>query len=519
MVAQAAGNTRGYVGEAMKTSPHSLQMKTLQLAILIFAACTPLFAAERKHMNEVRTYMSFTYPVDPVKIQIIPDMDMSYALAATLIEWDAEKQISAALAESWKIVSTNVYRFTIRKNATWSDGNPVRAAEVKTSFERGMKSHPDDLRSLIQMLDVIECPSDHEIDFKLKVPARESGLLGKLTEPNFGILKIDEAGKIDLSATTGAFFLSPESNRQQLTLVRNSHWHRYDSTAPAAGQIIVRRSPHGMDAQNTLFTDTWPNLIETSSLIKADLLTRYESEKYEIWKRPVDKVFYLHLGKKAANAEGRSLIRFLRQKLNTNEVVAGLSGYTVTTQMFPRGYQLHELDFSYPKSAESLSDLYKRKAIDVLISPARVNPALQENIRRAIVNATGVEPHFISAPLEEVSSYKVRGEFDIYAGTVGLADPDPEGIMSFYLEGDTPLIHPIGNDFLARLDAARKEMNSDKKLTQMLKILHDALCDGYLLPLFHLSTVGIGRKGLDFSQIPSSDESVTLSKIRFREAQ
>ena len=31
-------------------------------------------------MNELRTYMSFTYPVDPVKIKIIPDMDLSYAL-------------------------------------------------------------------------------------------------------------------------------------------------------------------------------------------------------------------------------------------------------------------------------------------------------------------------------------------------------------------------------------------------------------------------------------------------------
>jgi hypothetical protein len=122
----------------------------------------------------------------------------------------------------------------------------------------------------------------------------------------------------------------------------------------------------------------------------------------------------------------------------------------------------------------------------------------------------------ISVPLEEISARKVRGDFDLYAGTMGLADPDPEGIMSFYLEGDTPLIPPNGNDYLARLDAARREKNADVKLGKMRGILHDALCEGYLLPLFHLSTIGVGRSELDFRDIPTSDESVTLSKIRFR---
>lgn len=467
-------------------------------------------------MNEVRTYMPFTYPVDPVKIQIIPDMDMSYALAATLVEWDAEKQISAALAESWKIVAPNVYRFTLRKNALWSNGKPVTAAQVKASFERGMKAYPGDLRSLIQLLDSIECASDREVDFKLKVDARESGLLGKLTEPNFGVLKIGADGQLDLSATTGPFSLAAESNQQQLNLIRNAHWHRYEAGMSAADRVTIRRSPPGMNAQTILFTDTWPNLIETSSLIKAELLNRYGNEHYELWKRPLDKVFYIHLGKRAANAEGRTLIRFLRQNVDPREVVAGLSGYTVATQIFPRGYQLHDLEFSYPKTAETLPERFKSKPLDILVSPARVTPDLQENIRRTVLSATGVEPRFISVPLEEVGARKARGDFDLYAGTVGLADPDPEGIMSFYLEGDAPLIQSKGNNFLARLDAARKEKNGETKLGKMRGILRDALCEGYLLPMFHLSTVGVGRGELDFRQISASDESVTLSKIRFR---
>ncbi len=466
-------------------------------------------------MNEVRTYMPFTYPVDPAKIEIIPDMDMSYALAATLVEWDTEKQLAAGLAESWKVIGYDTYRFTLRKNASWSNGRALTAADVKKSLERGMATHPNDLRSLIQMVERIECPSEREIDFKLKVPARESGLLGKLTEPNFGILNVTQAGTLDLSVTTGAFALSSASNRQQLTLERNTHWHRFESNASHADRITIRRSPDGADAQTVLLNDLWPNLIETSSLIKADLLKRYERDGFEIWRRPTDKLFYLHLSNKAATAEGRTLMRFLRQKVSPTEVVSGLTGFTTATQIFPRGFQLYDSEFTQLETIERLPEKYRKAPLRILISPARVSADLAANIRRVVTAATGVEPHFISVPLDQVGARKASGDFDLYAGTIGLADPDPEGVMSFYLEGNTPLIHPNGNNFIARLDAARKEPNADARLAQMRTILGDALRAGDLLPLFHLSTVGIGRPELDFGQIPTSDESVTLSKIRF----
>lgn len=476
-------------------------------------------SVEGKSMHEVRTYMAFTYPVDPAEIQTIPDMDMSYALAATLVEWDAEKQISAGLAESWKVVEPNAYRFTLRENARWSDGTPVTCADVKKSFDRGMKAHPSDLRSLINMLDAIECPSSREIDFKLNVPAQASGLLGKLTEPNFGVLRIKGSHTLDLSITTGAFSLSPRSSMAELTLLRNTHWHRYDQGAHAPERVSIRRSPSGFDAQSALLTDSWPNLIETSSLVSADILKRYQAERFEVWKRPLDKLFHFQLGKRITNADGLALVRFLRQKISGGEIVSGLSGYALATQMFPRGYHLHDPTFSCPKTRKEdgkLPDRFRNKPIEILFSSARVSSALQQNVRRVISEATGREPRFISVELNKLGDALVGGDYDLYMGTVGLADPDPEGAMSYYLEGEAPVIQSAGNRFLERLDSARKEKSQEAKLSQMRSILTDAVCEGYILPLFHLSTIGIGRAELDFSQISTSDESVTLSKIRFR---
>lgn len=494
-------------------------MEILRPLILMTVAVTLLMPTESKAMNEVRTFMSYTLPVDPAKIQSIPDMDMSYALAGTLVEWDSDKQISAGLAETWRIVSPNTYRFRLQEDARWSNGEAVTSEEIKRSFDRGITAHPQDLRSLAQMLDSIECPSPREVDFKLKIPAHESGLLEKLTEPNYGILKIVK-GKPDLSKTTGPFYLVP-SDSSQLTLQRNSEWHRFESEVPSPQRVIIRKPPKGMDSQNILLSDPWPTLIETSSLISAETLKRYESERFEIWRRPVDKFFHLHLGKRSANADGRALVRYLRQQINAADFVVGLSGFTLAAQIFPRGYRLYDPEFScHTETPAKLPLHFQTKPIDVLISPARVTPVLKENIRRVLLQATGINPNFISVPLEQVPISKVKGDFDLYAGTVGMADPDPEGIMSFFLESDAPLIHSTpqngGHAYLERLDAARKEKDTDKKHGLMRSILSDAVCSGDMLPLFHLSTIGIGRRELDFSNIPSSDESVTLSKIRFR---
>ena len=75
---------------------------------------------------------------------------------------------------------------------------------------------------------------------------------------------------------------------------------------------------------------------------------------------------------------------------------------------------------------------------------------------------------------------------------------------------------PNGNNFLDQLNLARKEADKNKRLIKMRRILNDAIAQGYVLPLFHLSTIGIGRPELDFSRVPISDESVTLCKIILR---
>ncbi|MBX9766320.1 MAG: hypothetical protein K2X47_03535, partial [Bdellovibrionales bacterium] len=356
-------------------------MKFFVICILVFIAVCP-GSAQEKLMKEIRTYMSFNFPVEPAKIVIIPDMDLSYALASRLIEWSPSKQLAAGLATKWETPSEKVYRFTLRESTKWSDGSPVLSSDIKKSLERNLKKYPDDLRSLANLVERFECPSPNVIEFHLKVLAKQSGLLGKLTEPNFGITKINANGALDLSVTTGAFALEVGSDKE-LKLKRNPHWYHFSEAM--AERVVIRRPDPSVPSQSVLLTDSWPNMIETSSLLSGDALQKYGKEGFQVWRRPIDKVFVLELSKENRNASGYALLRGLRQKLDRSKVTQELTGFTPTEQLFPKGFQLHNLAFQC--KADNLSESAARRKLNVLISPARVSPQLRENLERALTAA------------------------------------------------------------------------------------------------------------------------------------
>jgi ABC-type transport system substrate-binding protein len=469
--------------------------------------------SETSVSHEVRTYMSYTVPIDPAKMVTIPDMDLSYALGSTLVGWDSHKEISAAVASSWKIIGEDTFRFQIQHGLKWSDGSAVTASDIKASFERALGKYPDDLRSLSNILKLIRCPTIDSIDFVLTVPAKDSNLLGKLTEPNYGILKITAFHGIDLSKSTGAFYIL-DQKVDEVTLKKNPYWFKANSEMP--DRVVIRIPDASHNSETILLKDKWPNLVETSSMINADILQSYKNEHYQVWNRPYDKMGLFQINPNRSNERTYELVRFLRKSFNKKNLFQNLSGIEVTDQAFPKGYKLYDPKFKCDDVDAKLPDEYRKRPIQILLSSARINNVLRNNIEVEIQHLTGLKPEIISIPLQDVGKRRKQDDYDFYAGTIGMADPDPEGIMSYYFEGDLPMVPTSTDNYVKKLDTARLEKNNEIRYRRMSKIMTEATCKGHVLPLFHVSTIGIGRKELDFSEVPTTDESITLSKIRFK---
>jgi MarR-like DNA-binding transcriptional regulator SgrR of sgrS sRNA len=485
------------------------------LIFILFIRGAEAIGSNGKFMREVRTYMSYTWPIDPAKIIILPDMDLSYALASTLVEWDSSKQKVSGLASHWEPKGDTTYKFFLRDGLKWSDGKPVTSEDVRRSLERGMKAYPDDWRSLIKIVKSITCPAPNIIEFNLTTPVDKSNLLGKFTEPNYGIVKVTPAGTVDTSVTVGAFFLSSAS-KNELTLEPNPHY--IHDPKVLAKKIIVRRMQVGENPQDILLKDPWPNLIQLPSLLPKKTFDEYQKTKYTFWNRPTDRAFLFQLGRRLYNEDGKNLFRFLNTKIERKNLGNGLVGFGTTSQLFPNAYQLYDSKFNISSVKKaSLPAAFKNRPLEILLSPERVSPTLKQNIHDEILRITGHAPHIIEIPMSELFPRYWKADYDFYAGTYGLADPDVEGLMSFYFENDFRVIPEIDEHFIDRIDRARKILNEDEKIAAMRTIMTEATYKGHIVPLFHLSTMGIARGEIDLSQVPITDESVTLSKIRFQE--
>ena len=465
--------------------------------------------------KQIRTYMQYSLPIDPVRIVTIPDMDISYALGTTLVTWSPLKQVREGIARSWKFEGEKGVRFILQPGVAWSDGSPLTSRDVKRSFERAFKAYPGSLRSLSAIIDHFETPNDREIVFALNISANTSNLLGKLTEPNYSILSVNADGTaLDLLRSSGPYLLK-SADEKEIVLKKNENYVLL--TSEMADSIVIRKPKSGSSPVGIILKEEWPNLVEAASMVDAEMLQELKPPKFTLWTRPIDKVGLLSLSSKKLTPEKTALLRYLKYKLSRSVLLAGVTGQTEATQLFPSGYSLYDSKLPAKCEAKSLLPTYfKNHPVRILVSPDRFDEKLRANLAKAIFEAVGTVPEMRLVPITEIEKELSDGDFDFYAGTMGLADPDPEGIMSYYFEGEYSVVPHFDGKYVTALDRARADKEESTRLATMRGILNQSIEDGAMLPLFHYSTIGIGKGDLDFSNIPSTDESVTFSKVRFK---
>jgi len=84
-----------------------------------------------------------------------------------LVRWNADLEIEPALAESWEAISDTEWRFHLRKDVTFHNGNPFTADDVIFSYHRAGDAGSPFAGLLEPIAEVIKV-DDHTVDFKLK---------------------------------------------------------------------------------------------------------------------------------------------------------------------------------------------------------------------------------------------------------------------------------------------------------------------------------------------------------------
>lgn len=143
---------------------------------------------------------------DPQGSNTDANMMLFYLTHETLVELDPKTgEVIPGLAEYEKIDSTH-YKFTLPSNATFTDGTPCTAKDVKFTFERAMKSSFTSPK--VSLISNIEVVSDTQLIITISKPSQE--FIMNLAHKSLSILSekaVTEKGDSGSSLGTGMYSL------------------------------------------------------------------------------------------------------------------------------------------------------------------------------------------------------------------------------------------------------------------------------------------------------------------------
>ncbi|EPF4651571.1 oligopeptide ABC transporter substrate-binding protein OppA [Cronobacter sakazakii] len=100
------------------------------------AANVPAGVQLAEKQTLVRNNGSEVQSLDPHKIEGVPESNINRDLFEGLLVTDVEGHLSAGVAEKWENKDFKVWTFHLRKDAKWSNGEPVTAQDFVYSWQR-----------------------------------------------------------------------------------------------------------------------------------------------------------------------------------------------------------------------------------------------------------------------------------------------------------------------------------------------------------------------------------------------
>ncbi|RJL50340.1 oligopeptide ABC transporter substrate-binding protein OppA [Pectobacterium carotovorum] len=106
------------------------------MTVSAFAATVPAGVQLAEKQELVRNNGAEVSSLDPHKIEGVPESNVSRDLLEGLVISDVNGKTSPGVAESWDNKDFKVWTFHLRKDAKWSNGEPVTAQDFVYSWQR-----------------------------------------------------------------------------------------------------------------------------------------------------------------------------------------------------------------------------------------------------------------------------------------------------------------------------------------------------------------------------------------------
>jgi peptide/nickel transport system substrate-binding protein len=173
------------------------------------------------------TYALSAYPPNlrPFEHSGAASRTIKMLLFRGLLTFNDKGAIQPELAESWQLTDPRTYVFKLRANATFQNGEPVTAADVKASFDaiRAEKSTAY-LRQAFQEIEAIEAVDPKTVRIVLKQPT--PSFTAVLASPHAAVVFAKQMDKPDAMIGAGPYRLENSEKGVSLTFKARADFYK-----------------------------------------------------------------------------------------------------------------------------------------------------------------------------------------------------------------------------------------------------------------------------------------------------
>ena len=257
------------------------------------------------------------------------------------------------------------------------------------------------------------------------------------------------------------------------------------------------------------------DIIQTFSLMPVDLYKKILLSKLPFWTRAYDRVSFISpIRSYSKNSENlRFFLKALGQKFheqadqlnipNTVKIAHSLQplGYPLSANI---KYNLETIQNKFPNEISILTlEGYQYKIQKPIIE------ALSKQVSKDI-KINWVTRNTIGEVLAEASP---NSKYDLKLLSFGVADPEAATWLSLVMNKDRPIVEFSDSDSKKFEKIMKRHSGNEYEVKELKELLASIGERGSYLPLFHFSTMSIGKPGINFDKISELDETINYSKL------
>ncbi len=469
------------------------------------------------------------HSLDVRDVLTLEDKEVLANVFETLVYSDDGGHLGPLLCEEWeKSADSRIFRFQLRREARFSDGGRLVAADVKRSMEEAARRSPSPACSMVvgceelregetEELRGIEVLGEHTVRFHLREPLPIFPVL--LTDVKTAVFRLDEAGE---PIGTGPFKLS-EHRRDPIRLVRNESYWR--GASPNLDAIEFRLGIKSAAAAEALFSgdldlgrDFAPDALD--GLLRDE---RFRSGLVEATRQGVYLVAFHRQGPGSSRPEVR---RALAEVIRPEEIVLRTLGRFAQPAncLIPPAVLGHDPNLVRPqRSPEEARAFLEEAGLEPPVKlRAVIQPLLRDRFRPfldmllAQWSAAGLEVEFDTPTLGTYLDRARDAEgMDLWIGRWGADYDDPDSFTYALLSSGCGYLA----DYLASpaideiVEQARRESRSANRRV-LYRELESLLAENnVLLPLFYDVDYRLAGPRLRGLALKSAPPYVTYAEV------